>query len=225
MAATFAPQEPLAQRPLSRLWNRELEHYPSTRPRMVSLSIVVLTTVLFYYQYYAISGVSDQVIAETGMSFVFFVNINVVSALASALTAVAAGWADRFGRANIVTFGVLLCALVCLLGFPFVHSAWGVMILYTLLGAIEGVVLVATPAIVRDFSPQLGRASAMGFWTIGPVAGSLIVSVVVSNTIEHLTAWQDQYIIAGIAGLVRVRGLAALAARALAGLARPDHGQ
>jgi hypothetical protein len=33
------------------------------------------------------------------------------------------------------------------------------------------------------------------------VVGSLIVSVVVSNTITHLTAWQDQYIIAGCAGL------------------------
>jgi ACS family D-galactonate transporter-like MFS transporter len=148
MAVTYAPGEALTKKP-NRLWHRELEHYPSWRPRMASLSIVVLTTILFYYQYYAISGVGDQVIAQTGMSFVFFVNINVVSALASALTAVAAGWADRFGRANIVTFGVLLCALVCLLGFPFVHGPWGVGILYSVLGAIEGVVLVATPAIVR----------------------------------------------------------------------------
>ncbi len=202
MAVTYAPPgEPHTKWTVSRLWRREFEHYPSVRPRMVSLSIVVLTTVLFYYQYYVISGVSDQVIAETGMSFLFFVNINVVSALASGLTAIAAGWSDRFGRANIVTVGTLLCALVCLLGFPNAHTAWSVGILYTVLGAIEGVVLVATPALVRDFSPQLGRASAMGFWTIGPVVGSLLVSIIVTNTIEHLTAWQDQYIIAGIAGL------------------------
>jgi MFS family permease len=62
------------------------------------------------------------------------------------------------------------------------------------------VVLVATPALVRDFSPQMGRASAMGFWTIGPVAGSLITSAVVTNTIAHLGAWQDEYVIAGVAG-------------------------
>jgi len=202
MTATFAPapSQP-ASTPLTKLWRRELEHYPTLRPRMVNLSIVVLTTVLFYYQYYAISGVGDQVIAGTGVSFLFFVNINVVSALASALTSLAAGICDRYGRANIVTIGVLLCALVCLFGFPNVHSGWSVAILYTLLGAIEGTVLVATPALVRDFSPQVGRASAMGFWTLGPVLGSLIVSAVVTNTIDHLTAWQDQYIIAGIAGL------------------------
>lgn len=184
-----------------RLWHREVDHYPSLGGRVGYLSIVVLTTVLFYYQYYVISGVSDQVIATTGASFMFFVNINVVSALASALTSILGGISDRIGRANIVTLGVLACALVCVVGFPFAHSKWTVGVLYTLLGAIEGTVLVATPALVRDFSPQLGRASAMGFWTIGPVAGSLITSAVVTNTISHLGAWQDEYVIAGIAGL------------------------
>lgn len=186
---------------MSRLWRRELDHYPAFGARVGYLTIVVVTTVLFYYQYYVISGVSDQVIAGTGASFMFFVNINVVSALASALTSALGGICDRIGRANVVTVGVLACALVCVAGFPFAHGRWSVGILYALLGAIEGTVLVATPALVRDFSPQMGRASAMGFWTIGPVAGSLITSVVVTNTIAHLTAWQDEYTIAGIAGL------------------------
>jgi len=183
------------------LWRRELAHYPTTRQRVVGLSIVVLTTVLFYYQYYVISGVGDQVIADTGMSFMYFVNVNVISALASALTSIAGGITDRYGRANLVVAGVLGCALVCLVGFPFAHSAASVLVLYGLLGAIEGVVLVATPALVRDFSPQLGRATAMGFWTIGPVVGSLVTSAVVSNTIDHLHAWQDEYVIAGWAGV------------------------
>ncbi len=204
MSATIQadiPPRDAAPRGVSRLWRRELTHYPSVRPRIAMLSIVVLTTILFYYQYYVISGVSDQVLSSTGISFLFFVNINVVSALASALTSLAAGISDRYGRANIVTVGVLLCALVCLLGFPNAHSGWSVGILYTLLGAIEGTVLVATPALIRDFSPQVGRASAMGFWTVGPVAGSLITSLVVSNTADHLGAWPDQYVIAGFAGL------------------------
>ena len=32
-------------------------------------------------------------------------------------------------------------------------------------GLVEGICLVATPALIRDFSPQVGRATAMGFWT------------------------------------------------------------
>jgi hypothetical protein len=51
----------------------------------------------------------------------------------------------------------------------------------------------------------------MGFWTLGPVLGSLVVAVVSSNTLSHLTAWQDQFIICGIAVLV-------VAALAVAGL-------
>ena len=186
---------------ISRLWRRELAHYPTPRQRLVVLSVSVLTTILFYYQYYLISAVSEQVLASTGVSFLFFVNINVVSALASALTSLAAGVCDRYGRANVVAVGVLLCALVCVLGFPNANSGWSVGILYTLLGAIEGTVLVATAALVRDFSPQVGRATAMGFWTVGPVAGSLVSSAVVSNTVDHLDRWQDQYVIAGFAGV------------------------
>lgn len=187
---------------LSRLWRRELVHYPTLRLRLVSLSIVVLATVLFYYQYYVISSVSDGVLRDSGMSFIYFVGINVVSVVASALTSLAAGLTDRYGRANLVTVGLLGCALVCLFGLTNSHGEFSIAFWYTVLGALEGVVLVATPALVRDFSPQMGRASAMGFWTLGPVLGSLISTAVVSATAGHLKAWQDQYVIAGIAGLV-----------------------
>ena len=63
---------------------------------------------------------------------------------------------------------------------------------------------MATPALVRDFSPQLGRASAMGFWTIGPVAGSLITSLVALHTLDHFgqTHWKSQFVISGVAALV-----------------------
>lgn len=186
---------------VSRLWQRELAHYPKIGTRALNLGIVVLTTVLFYYQYYVISGVGAQVISGTGMSFTRFIWISVISAFVSAVTSAMGGITDKYGRANLVVVGVLGCALVCLVGFPNAHSAGAVMFWYALLGAIEGVVLVATPALVRDFSPQVGRATAMGFWTIGPVAGSLISSFVVSKTIDHVGRWQDEYAIAGWAGI------------------------
>ena len=185
---------------LSRLWRRELNAYPKMGPRMVSLAIVVLTTCLFYYQYYLISSVSLKVMEDTGMSFTYFVNVNVISLLVSAAASAFAGITDRVGRANLIVVGVLGCALVCLFALPNVHSQLAVLIWYSILGGLEGIVLVATPALVRDFSPQLGRASAMGFWTIGPVAGSLVATAVVSNV--HDKSWQDQYTISGIAGLV-----------------------
>jgi hypothetical protein len=46
----------------------------------------------------------------------------------------------------------------------------------------------------------------MGFWTVGPVAGSLIVAVVGSATVPAVVTndriWTHQYLICGIAGLV-----------------------
>lgn len=194
--ASAAPPAPWP----NRLWQRELSHYPALATRALSLAIVVLVTVLFYYQYYVIS-VSTALLRETGMSFVFFVGVNVVSVVASAVASLAAGVTDRYGRANVIVWGTLGCALVCIFGLGNAHTSASVAAWYAVLGALEGVVLVATPALVRDFSPQVGRATAMGFWTLGPVLGSLAATVVVSSTSDHLDAWQDQYVIAGLVGV------------------------
>ena len=44
----------------------------------------------------------------------------------------------------------------------------------------------------------------MGFWTIGPVAGSLITSIVALHTLNHFgsTHWKSQFVIAGCSALV-----------------------
>ena len=45
----------------------------------------------------------------------------------------------------------------------------------------------------------------MGFWTLGPVAASLTVSLVASHTLNHLSGWNSvgrEFLIAGIAGIV-----------------------
>jgi hypothetical protein len=88
---------------------------------------------------------------------------------------------------------------------PAATSKWPFTIEYFVVGLVEGICLVATPALIRDFSPQTGRATAMGFWTSGPVLGSLIVAVVASHTIGTSPSagfWTHEYHIAGIAGLV-----------------------
>ena len=81
------------------------------------------------------------------------------------------------------------------------------LVVLILAGFVEGIILVATPAMVRDFSPQLGRGTAMGFWTLGPVVGSLVVAAVASNTLPanlgaNPNAWKGQFITAGVSGLV-----------------------
>ena len=183
------------------MWDRTLDHYPPTRQRMTCLGIVVLATIVLYYQFYLGGAVATHIIAQYHMSFVYYVNISVIGYVLGAVASFLAGVSDRYGRVNIVTGGLLVVGLLCLIGIPNVHSKLGFGILFVLIGFVEGIILVATPALIRDFSPQLGRASAMGFWTLGPVLGSLVVSIEVSNTSDK-TAWQDHYIAAGIVGVV-----------------------
>jgi MFS family permease len=184
------------------LWRRQLDHYPQTRNRIWYLGIVVAATIVLYYQFYIAGAVSPSIIAEYGMTFPFYVYITVVANAVGAFGSLAAGLADRWGRANLVAYGLLVTGLLALVGIPNASGKWSYGVLFAAIGLVEGVILVATPALIRDYSPQLGRASAMGFWTLGPVVASLLVAVVSSNTVDHLHAWQDQFIIAGIAGIV-----------------------
>jgi MFS family permease len=166
------------------------------------LGIVVLATIVLYYELYVGGSVSPKIIVGYGMTFPFYVYISVVGNAIGAFSSLLAGLGDRWGRANMVAWGLMITGLLALVGIPNAHDKWTFSILSVLIGLVEGVILVATPALVRDFSPQLGRASAMGFWTLGPVVGSLVVAIVSSNTLSHLGAWQDQYVIVGVVGLI-----------------------
>jgi len=191
------------QRPrLDRLWDRTLDRYPEPSARYLNLAIVVLGAIVLYYEFYVQAAVTPSIIVQYHMTWPFFVYLVVVGNAVGAFASLIAGLSDRWGRANLVTYGLLVTALVVLFGLPNASDLWMYAVLYALLGFVEGIILVATPALIRDFSPQVGRASAMGFWTMGPVIGSLAVSMVSSHTLSHLHAWQDQFTICGIVGLV-----------------------
>jgi MFS family permease len=191
---------------VQRLWDRRLVHYPSTRPRIAYLGIVVLATIVVYYELYVIGAVAPSIIQQYGMSFRYFVDISVFSAAAGAFASLVAGASDRYGRANLVTYGLLVTGVLTAFAVPNAGNETVFLVLVVLVGFVEGIVLVATPAMVRDFSPQLGRAVAMGFWTLGPVVGSLLVAGVSSNTLPanlgvHPHAWKGQFVAAGVTGL------------------------
>ncbi len=63
---------------LSRLWKRQLPHYPHNGPRSVYLAITVLATVILYYELYIQGAVGPSIIKDFGMSFTYFVFISVV---------------------------------------------------------------------------------------------------------------------------------------------------
>ena len=183
------------------LFVHEVDQFPKAGKRTGFLALAVLATVVLYYTYYTQTGVTPNILRYFHMSFSFYVGIVIVSNLIGAFASLPASQTDRLGRANVVIYGLLIVGLLVTFGVPNVTTEWGFAIVISAIGLVEGAILVATPALVRDFSPQLGRASAMGFWTVGPVAGSLITSVVATNTLTHFGDWQSQFIISGISAL------------------------
>jgi MFS family permease len=191
---------------VSFLWRRQLDSYPETRSRVWYLAITVLATVMLYYELYVGGSVSTLILTNLHMSFTFFVTTLAFGNLIGAFGSLFAGLTDRLGRANLVVFGLLFSGVFVAFILPSATSKWPFTIEGFVVGVVEGVCLVATPALIRDFSPQVGRATAMGFWTSGPVLGSLIVAFVGSATVPavvHDTRfWTHEYKICGIAGLV-----------------------
>ena len=205
MSATTA--EPVTGRSgASWLWRRQLDSYPDTAPRIMYLALTVLATITLYYELYVGGSVSTLILANLRMSFTFFVLTLAFGALIGAFGSLFAGLADRYGRANLVVFGLLFTGVFVGFILPLATNKWVFTIEGFVVGFVEGICLVATPALIRDFSPQLGRGTAMGFWTSGPVVGSLIVAVVGTNTVPAIVNntrfWTHEYRICGIAGLV-----------------------
>jgi hypothetical protein len=74
-----------------------------------------------------------------------------------------------------------------------------------LLYLADGAIFVGTPARVRDFSPQMQRGLAMGFWTLGPVAGYFVLSAVAQAYLPQVVTfahWQQLYRFSGYAAIV-----------------------
>ncbi len=187
--------------------SRMLDRYPSNVRRLLYSGIVVLSTVTLFYEFSVAGSVGPSIISQFHMTFNFYVYVAVASSLAGAVASLLAGLADRWGRAGLVSYGLVVTGLITLFGLPNAPDKWVFLALFSVLGFAQGVVLVASSALIRDFSPQVQRASAMAFWSLGPVLGSLIVAEVSSHTLEHLVPWQDQFTICGVAGL----GVAAVA--------------
>jgi MFS family permease len=201
-----APPAPSRPGFFASLWNRQLHTYPDTGPRIMYLALTVLATITLYYELYVGGSVSTLLLVNLHMTFTFYVVTVAFGALIGAFGSLAAGLGDRLGRANMVVFGLFFTAVFVAFIIPAATSKWPFTIETFVVSFVEGVCLVATPALIRDFSPQVGRATAMGFWTSGPVVGSLIVAVVGSATIPALVTddrfWTHEYRICGIAGLV-----------------------
>src|SRR5712692_9498728 len=200
----------LSERPgrtsrLASLWRRQLDYYPETGERVLYLAITVLCTIIAYYELFVGEAVSTLLLPDLSMTFTFYVTTLAIGQLFGAFGSLVAGITDRLGRTNMVVYGLLFTGFITLFVIPAATNKWEFTIETFAVGVVEGICLVATPALIRAFSPQVGRATAMGFWTAGPVIGSLVVTAVGSLTIPALITstrfWTHEYRICGWVGL------------------------
>ena len=98
------------------LWHRQLYHYPDTARRVFYLAISVVLTITLYYELYVQGAVAPSIITQYHMSFNFFIYIVVISNAVGAFASLVAGLADRWGRANLVTYGLAFTGLLVLFG-------------------------------------------------------------------------------------------------------------
>lgn len=183
------------------LRHRSLEHYPSNASRIWYLALAVIATIILYYESYVLPSVAPLVLRTFNLTVSSYSLIVLVSNSLGALSAIFGSLSDRVGRSNLIVYGLLITGLGTL-AISLANSLWVFLLLIWVLGFIEGIILVVTPALVRDFSPRLGRALAMGFWTVGPVGGSVLATGVASQTLQAQSTWQSQYLISGVIGLL-----------------------
>jgi MFS family permease len=205
LTSTVLPVEARERKSWRGLLNRELSTYPGTGARYGYLALTVVVTIAVYYMAYCGGSVSTLQLVDLNMSFHFLIWVTAIGNVLGAFGALFAGVTDRLGRVPVILVGIVITSLVTLFALPASPNRYVFAALAFVAGNIEGIVLVATPALIRDFSPQTGRATAMGAWTLGPVIGSLIVSFVGTTTIHGTPSphfWGHEYVLAGITGLV-----------------------
>ena len=221
---------PVKRRTSNRLydafWKRQLTQYPDTWPRLGYLAIVVLTTIMLYYLYYVEGAVTPLMLPYYHMSFQYFLYLLVVSNAIGAFTAFIGGLSDKIGRANLTIYGTLVVAAHPALRHPAHPRASSVSPSpYCVIGFVEGIILVSTPALMRDFSPQMGRGVGHGLLGARARRWARCAPAWWPPTRSTTsTPWQDQFVISGMVCMVVVVIAFVVPARALPATPRPAHG-
>src|SRR6201996_5764773 len=188
-----------------RLWRRELSGYPTGGDRIFLLSIVVLANIVFTWTVAAGTAASPVMFAHFGMTLNYYADLLVVAGVCGGVAAYITSFGDRWGRANMVVIGLLVNAVFALWAVPDAPSKTWFSVFTCVLYFADGAIFVGTPALVRDFSPQMQRGLAMGFWTLGPVAGYFVLSAVAQAYLPQAVTfanWQQLYRFSGYAAVV-----------------------
>lgn len=180
---------------------RSLDSYPVGRRRYGLLLMAVVASLVGSYEA-QISPVLPLLLKALSMSLATYGAIAAASVVAGAVAAAAGGpLADRWGRVTLLVPALLLTG-ICDLAMTLVHTPGELLLLRCVLSFIEGFAATTTAGLIRDFSPRMGRATAYGFWTWGPVGANFMAAAIAGLTLPIFLTWQSQFLIMGSISIV-----------------------
>jgi MFS family permease len=199
------PAPPNRRLDLRKLWRRDLSTYPVGSYRLFLLAIVILANIVFTWTVAAGTAATTVIFPHFDMTLNYYADLIVVAGIVGGVASYISSFGDRWGRANLVVIGLIINAVFALWAIPDAPSKTWFSIFTCILYLADGAIFVGTPALVRDFSPQMQRGLAMGFWTFGPVAGYFVLAAVARAYLPlHVTFanWQNLNRFSGYAALV-----------------------
>jgi MFS family permease len=179
---------------------RELTRYPVGARRIRYLLMAVLASLIVNFEG-QIAPVVPLLLEDLDMTLATYGLLGAAAVTVGGVSAAIGGrYADRYGRVVFLVPALFLTAL-CDFATVLVHTPAQLLIVRSLLLLVEGAAITTTAGLVRDFSPRLGRATAFGFWTWGPVGASFLAAGIAAVTLPMFGSWRSQFVIIGIIAL------------------------
>ncbi len=182
-------------------WQRELVHYPAAPARVWYLVVTLAIAVTLYSHVFVAVSALPLLQRELGFTLQHFGLFFMLVFLVSAISSLFGSLSDRLGRANLVVYGSILSGLLTL-GIALTGTTSSFFIAGWILTFVEGVLQITLLALVRDFSPRMSRAFALGFYSIGPWGGQILAATVARLTLPVYGTWQSQYVISSALSLL-----------------------
>jgi MFS family permease len=180
---------------------RELTKYPVGARRLRYLLMAVLASLILNFEG-QISPVVPLLLKDLHMSLTTYGAIGAVTVTVGAISAAVGGrLADKWGR-TILLVPIMFVTAILDYAMVLVHSPVQLLILRSALLFVEGAAISTTAGLVRDFSPRMGRATAFGFWTWGPVGANFLAAGIAGATLGLFDSWRSQFVIIGTIALV-----------------------
>lgn len=186
----------------------DFTEYPSRWSRLGQLGLVIFAATIICFERLKFSAVLGSIMAYFHMTKADFANLTTMASALHVVAALVVGpLMDRFGRKPVIVWTVFGWGIASIWMATTTTMTW-FFVAWIVSTVVLGVANTGALALIRDYSPQMGRATAYGFFTIYSGVGPYVALWFVALLHSYLPTWQG--IFYGGAGIAFVAGLVLL---------------